>query len=39
MTPAHLECQRRRRQADLWYGLGFIAAGAPVLALVLTWFV
>lgn len=32
------EVERRKKAADVWYvNLGFVAVGAPLLALVMTW--
>lgn len=37
MTEARIEANRRRGNADVIYGIGFILLGAPILAAVLTW--
>lgn len=37
MTAARIEANRRRKIADIWYGIGIILAGAIPLAFVLTW--
>lgn len=37
MINVRIEANRRRVSADVWYGIGFILAGAVPLAFVSMW--